>query len=295
MLVLTSCTQSVVTTISEEDEWVVVGAFEHDWFWDIYGINVNEHQVMVSEMAYIGAHPDWSPDGQWIAYSTSYKTTQEKSEIYLVKSDGTRRWKLAKGDKPVWSPTGNKIAYTFHDEIYVFNLDCLSDAKTCNAQTASVLAVGQNPDWSPDGQRMVFERDEAIYVINIDGSEMNKLHVSENGRCTEPDWSPIEDKILLGCWGDNSGFYTIQSDGTDMTRIGDTGGVSPKWSPSGDKIAFIQYLSINSVAGSHTALYVMNADGSNVTRLTFAEGERVFGFSWMPAHRKPKACSLFCE
>ena len=267
MLFLTSCSENITTTIPKGDEWIVVGAFARWGSWDIYGVNANESEDTVLDMAYIGAYPDWSPESQWVVYSTSYKASQETSEIYLVKSDGTNKVKIAKGDKPVWSPNGNQIAYTLRNEIYLLDINCLIDGKSCNLQ-ATFVAAGQNPDWSPDGQRMVFELNDLIYVINSDGANMREISLINDGGCREPDWSPTGNKILFWCWGDSEGFYTINSDGTDMKKIeiGDMGGVAPKWSPSGTKIAFIHYLSINSAEGVHSAVYVMNEDGSDLAR-----------------------------
>lgn len=297
MLFLTSCAKSIATTIPEDDdEWIVASTFAKGWFWDIYGVNANDPQEVVTDMAYIGAHPDWSPDGQWIIYSTSHKASQKTPEIYIVKRDGTNRVEIAQGDEPVWSPQNNQVAYTFGDEIYLLDIECLIEGKSCTPQ-ASVLAVGEYPSWSPDGQKITFERKNSIYVINIDGMELREVSVAPNEGCRQPDWSPTSNKILFWCWGDNEGFYTVNSDGTDMTKIevGEIGGVVPKWSPSGEKIAFIHYLSISSVGESHSEVYVMNADGSDITRLTFAESGLIFGFSWMPPHMKPETCSAFCQ
>ena len=296
MLFLNSCAKSITTTTAEDDEWIVVGTFARWGRWDIYGVNAKDSQDIVPDMAYVGANPDWSPDGQWVMYSTSYKASHETSEIYLAKSDGTNSAKITKGDKPVWSPTGNQIAYTFHEEIYLLDVDCLIDGKSCDPEP-SIMTAGQNPDWSPDGRRVVFELKEAIYVMNSDGTEMDEVSIAQNGGCREPDWSPTSEKILFWCWGDNEGLYIVNSDGTDVTKIenGDMGGVSPQWSPSGEKIAFIRYLSISSVEGAHTAVYVMNVDGTDLARLTFGEGEQIFGFSWMPPHMKPETCTAFCQ
>lgn len=297
-LFFTSCAKSIATTILENDEWIVVSTFARGWFWDIYGVNASNPQDVVSDMAYIGAHPDWSPDGQWVVYSTSHKASQEESEIYIAKNDGTNSIKVAGGDSPVWSPNGNQLAYTFREEIYLLDITCLvsDNDKSCDPQ-ASVVTAGQNPSWSPDGQRVTFELKDSIYVVNIDGSEIHEVSTTKSGECSEPDWSLVDDKILFRCWGDNWGFYTVSSDGTDMTKIenGDIGGLSPKWSPSGKKIAFIHYLDINSVHGAHSAVYIMNDDGSDVTRLTLADSGTIFGFSWMPPYTKPETCTAFCQ
>ena len=66
----------------------------------------------------------------------------------------------------------------------------------------------------------------------------------------------------------------MNADGTDLTRLTDTPGAErdPVWSPDGQRIAFIQG---NSAAGwsvgggsARGAIYVINADGTNLTQIT---------------------------
>ncbi len=218
MLFLASCAKSVSTTISEDDEWIVASTFSRGGFWDIYGVNSSNPQDTVADMAFLGAYPSWSHDNQWIVYSTSYKSFQKTSKFYIAKSDGTNKIKVAEGDKPVWSPKDNKIIYTLLDEIYVLDISCFVDHKPCDTQPIAV-AAGNNPDWSPDGQRVTFELKDSIYVVNLDGSELHEVSAIKSGECSEPDWSPVDDKILFRCWDHNGGFYTAKSDGTDMTKI----------------------------------------------------------------------------
>jgi hypothetical protein len=58
---------------------------------------------------------------------------------------------------------------------------------------------------------------------------------------------------------DGSGIYVMNSDGSDVTQLSDSGS-APAWSPDGTKIAFS--------VGYSSGIYVMNGDGSGVTRLT---------------------------
>jgi Tol biopolymer transport system component len=66
----------------------------------------------------------------------------------------------------------------------------------------------------------------------------------------------------------NFEIYTINSDGTSLTRLTDdpADDLHPEWSPDGTRIAF------NSNRTGDHGIYVMDADGSNVVRI-MAEGE----------------------
>ena len=63
-------------------------------------------------------------------------------------------------------------------------------------------------------------------------------------------------------------IYVMSADGSDVTRLTDTGGhISsyPKWSPDGQRIAF------SSSQSGNGEIYVMNADGSGLTQLTHSD------------------------
>ena len=64
----------------------------------------------------------------------------------------------------------------------------------------------------------------------------------------------------------NPEIYTINTDGTNLTRLTNDPAVDeePAWSPDGQRIAFVSERSGN------YELYVMNADGSGVVRRTFS-------------------------
>lgn len=295
-ILLVSCAKPVVEITSEDEEWIVVNADVGDWFGDTYGVSVQDPHKVVLSMKHVGDVPDWSPDGQWIVHSV---LSPIQSGIYIMKIDGKKRRKIAKvGESPVWSPDGNRIAYTVRNEIYVLDVKCIVIGESCDPKP-SFVAIGQNPNWSPNGDKITFDRggmQSSVFIINVDTNETQEIFAPQNGGCMEPDWSPADDRILFSCWGDDyQGIYTIQSDGTNFTRIetGEIGGVSPKWSPSGEKIAFVSYVSTTSV-DARSVIYVINADGTELVRLT-NEDQRIVWFSWMPPYTKPEFCTIFCQ
>lgn len=58
-------------------------------------------------------HPDWSPDGQWIAFASD---RSGELEIWVVRPDGSGLKQITSGPGsktwPAWSPDGKKILYT---------------------------------------------------------------------------------------------------------------------------------------------------------------------------------------
>ena len=76
-------------------------------------------------------HPEWSPDGQRIAFAADRKGDGAKFDIYVMDADGDNQQKLTEnrvGDSsPSWSPDGERIAFTSdrdgNGEIYVMDAD----------------------------------------------------------------------------------------------------------------------------------------------------------------------------
>lgn len=69
------------------------------------------------------------------------------------------------------------------------------------------------------------------------------------------------------------GIYTIDPSGSTLTRLTHGPDYRPRWSPDGTKIVFQRFGSTS----IQTEIYVMDADGSNVRRLT------QFGTAFQPA------------
>lgn len=83
-----------------------------------------------------------------------------------------------------------------------------------------------------------------------------------------PNWSVDGQKILFTRGGSlTSDFFVINADGTGLMLLATHQATEywPNWSPDGQRIVFH---SDRHGTGSTFDLYVMNTDGSEVTRLT---------------------------
>ena len=148
------------------------------------------------------------------------------------------------------------------------------------------------PAWSPDGSRIAFTSDRDgrvdIYVMNADGSGVRRL-TNDAAWSLIPAWSPDGSRIAFtSSRGDSLDILVMRADGSGVRRL--TGGsewndASPAWSPDGSRIAFASDRDTNdSDPDTFDAfeIYVMNADGSGVTRLTH-NSEWDDGFpAWSP-------------
>jgi TolB protein len=147
----------------------------------------------------------------------------------------------------------------------------------------TVLAVAGSAQATFPGKngRIAFERNGAggITTMNADGTGIS----ATNWGGYSPAWSPDGQRIAFGNVDNDSGeIYVMNADGgevANLTNDRSTAECCPSWSPDGSKIAFLSDRASPRTYG----IYVMNVDGTNVTRLTqFPSGITPLGVSWSP-------------
>jgi TolB protein len=142
------------------------------------------------------------------------------------------------------------------------------------ATFAAVPAFGTSP--GRNGQ-IVFARFPRLWVVNPDGTGERKFEHMKRSEDLQPDWSPDGTKIAFTrCGRARCELWTVKYDGTASRRVGPdclrkTNCVdrsSPSWSPDSKRIAFGQASDIQDQRPKDPEIYVMNADGSGVRRIT---------------------------
>ena len=136
--------------------------------------------------------PSWSPDGNWIAYSS---TRDDNQELYVVKPDGSQRKRLTTDlgidAHPAWSPDSKRIVFATSRwgdmELAVMNAD-----GTGLTRLTESPGLDDYPRWSPDGKRIAFasNRDGNLEIYTIDPDGKNpRNHTQHEGIDNFPSWS----------------------------------------------------------------------------------------------------------
>jgi Tol biopolymer transport system component len=163
-------------------------------------------------------------------------------------------------------------------DIYTINPDG-SDERQLTSLGPSQF-VANSAQWSRNGRQLVFPIVTAnpvpgqIWVMNADGSNQHAVFTDPGNLDLNTTFSPDGNHIVFTrCQAGGQppcAIYRIRSDGSDLSALTnfdpnpDIVDAFPEYSPDGDRIAFTNL----GREGVLEAVYVMNADGSDVHRLT---------------------------
>lgn len=199
---------------------------------------------------------------------------------------------------PTWSPDGRKYAFTniedsyqgqvLHSNIYVFKMDC-SLTKAIESITFDTIVsvpsyngtLNARPDWHPDGTHMTYISDvEGYFNIyystlsdSFSGDPLPTKLTSDidlvNYYCF-PSFSQDGTRIVYS--SSRTGreeLWIMNRNGSAKTQLTDLPGTikrRPRFSPSGDKIAFTSTLWKHN--DDSLQIYTINPDGSGLDTIT---------------------------
>jgi len=262
--------------------------------------------------AYNSGGADWSHSKKLIAFQSN-RVNLSVPQIHLMNLDGTEQQLLVSvpggAAFPSFSQSGNELCFhgqTAPRDIYIVNVHGtgLTNLTTPDRLPGQPGLNGDNIrcDWSAKGNAIAFtssrDGNQEIYVIDADGTGLHRM-TTAGGSDANPAFSPKGDMIAFESNRDGTPeIYVMNADGTGIQErlthfsaepIPSNVSVSkPTWSPSGDRIAFHRRVGAQGVRG-HLEVYTMNADGTNVTRITFTPSP---GFSGFPSWGKWSADSV---
>jgi TolB protein len=231
------------------------------------------------------------------------------ADLFVMNTDGTEQTPLTRGSSATWSPHSRTIAFqasaSYHasgglvtecpirrdpgsamsdSDIFVMNVDdLLAGVEQPTNITISPDWIDDDPDWSPDGQKIAFTRHPVtddpnftnqaeIFLMNPDGTGLLQL-TSNTEEERGPAWSPDGRRLVFACriGGGMADFEicVMNADGPGPMQLTDnsTFDGTPTFSPDGQQILF--HRTVGVPGGGNQQLFIMNADGTQQTQLTF--------------------------
>lgn len=225
--------------------------------------------------------PRWSPNGAWIAFTTTPDDYVHDSELYVmsVSPDGAGgpALRLTQDEAmtwgAVWSPDGTRLAFTSgwidDAEVYVLSLADRRLSRLTNNNHFDGY-----PTWSPDSGRIAFSSDRdgnsEIYIMDADGSHQTRL-TTASAPDAYPVWSPDGGRIAYVSGND---AMVMRPDGSGQRVVtvaafkGAASGLA--WSPDGTRLAYqVQICPLLRIGPPPCAHFVLvtAADGSGGYKL----------------------------
>jgi len=195
--------------------------------------------------------PRFSPDGEWIAYTS--RTLTRFGELRLVRPDGTGDRRLADrsgGTSASWTPDGRRVVF---DELEIHRLfRTWSDLRIVDVTTgrARKLTRGlraRDPDVSPSGDAIVCvretERGSELALVDMDGGDPRALvPASPDVEWSGPRWSPSGDAIVASRLSPRGRLDLVQVDPASGNTVDLTQhrakDVEPAFTPDGGHVVF---------------------------------------------------------
>jgi TolB protein len=259
------------------------------------GVNGGEAAQVTSGPTY-DSQPQWSPDGKSILYDSDFGTITELFAVDVASRQARQLTRFGRVTlDPRWSPDGKTIVFTSgstgtwstggsYFNIYTMSAEggepvAIVQSRGQRGEQANPPAENIEPTFSSDGKSILFlsrrpAPDGAVVIgsgwfwqIPVTGGEPKLIHREETLYSARPAISPDGSRIAYISFlrGKNSLTVLPASGGAPLAvtyQPGKTEEFHPAWSPDSSQITFV-----DNSDGSHTALWVIGANGGVARRV----------------------------
>jgi Tol biopolymer transport system component len=264
---------------------------------EIFGRDLSDGTtIQITHNDRVDFEPAWSPDGRHLAFTSC---SSSDCDVWVADADGTDERNVTANEGqadrwPSWSPDGRWIVYSSQNFDGTSSISVISVDGSRRRQLVDDTFANQEPVWSPNGQWIAFASSRSgtfdLWRMEPSGRHLEQLTATPDAQEENPNWHPDGTQLLFdGCisatypcpgFAPNYEIFTMLGNG-EIRRLTASPGIdnNPAWSPDGSTIVF------RSDRTRFTALWLMNADGTNERILTPKQFNGGVDPDWQPVPR----------
>lgn len=226
--------------------------------------------------------PAFSPDGQWLAFSSDRDGGWDLYLLNLRSGDITRLTDTPGYEgRPTWSPDGRWLAYEAYIggdlDIWILPLDPTQSPIQLTNQSGADIS----PAWDPNGRRIAFISDRDgnsdLFLADLDNPGQRFTNLTSSPRETESDPAFSPDGTRLAYTSTSEGIqrlFVLNLSDLSLAPVEIGQGGRATWSPDGLTLAAI----LSAPQETHLLLYPLA--GAGLLPLGFPLAGQIQSLSW---------------